>query len=92
MDRLADPGTPDDPPRASADAPSKRLLEDLACEVRRAAELLEQLSELLDAATAETRRLREITEAIDRRVQRGAKLTRRTSLMRPPDSLPSTIS
>ena len=92
MDRLADPGTPDDPSRACPDAPPKRLLEDLAHEVRKAAELLEQLNELLDAATAETRRLREITEAIDRRVQRGAKLTRRASLMRPPDSLPSTIS
>jgi hypothetical protein len=36
---------------------------------------VEQLTELLDAASAEARRLREITEAIDRRVQRGAKLT-----------------
>ena len=88
MDRLAAPGSPDDPP----DTPTTPLLEELACEVRRAAELVAQLAELLDAASAEARRLREITEAIDRRVQRGAKLTRRTSLIRPPESLPSTIS
>jgi hypothetical protein len=68
------------------------MLEDLAREVERAALLVRQLADLLEAASAETRRLREITEAIDRRVQRGAKLARRTSLIRPPDSLPSTIS
>ena len=75
MDRLAAPGTPDEPLRTPPEVPTKRLIEDLACEVRRAADLVEQLTELLDAASAEARRLREITEAIDRRVQRGAKLT-----------------
>jgi len=73
LDRLAAPDTPDDPPGNRPDAPTKRLIEDLACEVQRAADLVEQLSVLLDAASAEARRLREITEAIDRRVQRGAK-------------------
>jgi len=92
LDRLAAPASPDDPLRTRPDARNDRLLEDLANEVRRAADLVEQLAELLDAASLETRRLREISEAIDQRVQRGAKLVRRTSLMRPPATLPSTIS
>jgi len=76
LDRLAAPGTPDDPPGTRPATPTTPLLEELACEVRRAADLLEQLTDLLDAASAETRRLREITEAIDRRVQRSANVGR----------------
>jgi len=76
LDRLAAPVTPDDPAGTRPATATTPLLEELACEVRRAADLLEQLTELLDAASAETRRLREITEAIDRRVQRSAKVSR----------------